>query len=56
MQYLTPRQFAQRYGVQEESVRIALRAGRIEGAFKVMNRWRIPENAGITTPKGQDKK
>ena len=38
-------EYAQKYGLDGGRVRVLLRDGRIEGAFKIGNQWVIPAEA-----------
>lgn len=45
--YISPRKFADKWGVGINTVRRALYEGRIAGAVRQGNVWRIPDNATI---------
>ncbi len=46
-EYLTAKEFADRYGYSPSSIRQMLKRDQIAGAVKVGNEWRISEDASI---------
>ena len=47
MNYLSVKQFAQKHGVSERTIRNYCATGKINGAFLVGKTWNIPENASL---------
>ncbi len=47
MEYISVRQFAEKYGISERSVRNYCATGRIEGVFLTGKTWNIPADAGL---------
>lgn len=45
MEYLSTDEYAKRYNVSREIVKVYCRQGRIAGAKRIGNRWAIPETA-----------
>lgn len=45
MEYLSAKQFAEKYGISERSARNYCATGRIEGAFLTGKTWNIPAEA-----------
>jgi len=45
MEYLSVKQFAEKYGISERSARNYCATGRIEGAFLTGKTWNIPAEA-----------
>lgn len=54
MDYLSVKQFAEKYGVSERTIRNYCATGKIEGAFLTGKTWNIPEDAVL--PKKSKKK
>ena len=54
MDYISVKQFAERYGVNERTVRNYCASGKIDGAFLTGKTWNIPEDAVL--PKKRKKK
>ena len=52
MEYLSVAQFAEKYGVNERTVRNYCATGKIEGAFLTGKTWNIPADAGLPLKKG----
>lgn len=48
-QLLSASEYAAQHGISHVRVRQLLQQGRIEGAFKVGNRWIVPANAALPT-------
>jgi len=46
-EYLTAKEFADKYGYNPSSIRQMLKRDQIAGAVKVGNEWRISEDASI---------
>ena len=49
MEYISVRQFAEKYGISERTVRHYCTTGRIEGAFITGKTWNIPAEAILPT-------
>ena len=47
MNYLSVKQFAQKHGISERTIRNYCATGKINGAFLVGKTWNIPENASL---------
>lgn len=56
MNYISVKEFAERYGISERTVRNYCAAGKIEGAFLTGKTWNIPENATPSLHKVNKKK
>ena len=54
MEYISVRQFAEKFGISERSARNYCANGKIEGAFLMGKTWNIPADA--TMPKRKAKK
>lgn len=55
MNYLSVKQFAQKHGISERTIRNYCATGKINGAFLVGKTWNIPENASLPSSLGKRK-
>ena len=55
MDYISVKQFAQKHGISERTIRNYCATGKINGAFLVGKTWNIPENASLPSSLGKRK-
>ncbi len=53
MEYISIRDYAEKFGISERTVRSWCAAGKVEGAFVVGKTWNIPQDSGLPKHKRQ---
>ena len=56
VQYISIKEYAQRYGVSSEQIKVYCQKGRIQGARRIGKLWIIPEDAPYPTDRPKKKR